>query len=273
MECGAHEEALAAVLSWPESLKVLHYDADQFEWEGHYEGEQVNGWTCEAFVRIIRSQKESLEELIMTRPPLDHEGLGNGSRIDLSEFTALKTLRIYHVFLCGWDNPEGVSRCMPPNLEVLEVFYDDTDLTQFFWEDDEQPYDTFILDVIRNKTHRLPRLHTVEIYSPGWLGDRELEETGQTGSSAWSLPGPLAAEAKKAGIRMRVWIGQDVWSRIDELDNIDVFRSLELSQSGLINQPAPGSTAEASHAPPGNASRADAREQRRFFGSYAELQL
>ncbi|EKV05251.1 hypothetical protein Pdw03_3051 [Penicillium digitatum] len=122
IDCGAHEEALAAVLSWPAALKTLHYDADQGEWDGHYGDEPANSWTCAAFVRALKSQKTTLTELTMNRPSLDHEGLGNGPRIDLSEFTALHTLRIYHVFFCGWDEPLNVWKGLPRNLEVVEVF-------------------------------------------------------------------------------------------------------------------------------------------------------
>ncbi|KAJ5549850.1 hypothetical protein N7535_002207 [Penicillium sp. DV-2018c] len=164
--CGAHEEALAAVLSWPAALKVLHYEAWEGEWEDHFEDRPCKPWTCAAFVRTLQPQRRTLEELTMTRPWIDHEGMFNGPRIDLSEFTALQTLRISHVFLCGWDDPSGVWKNLPHNLEVLEVFYDDYDLAEFLSEEsDDESYDPFLLDLIRNKRAHLPHLRTVTIHS------------------------------------------------------------------------------------------------------------
>ena len=209
INCGAFEEALAAVLSWPASLKTLHYDVEQGEWEGHIGDEPARTWTCAAFVRTLQPQKTTLEELTMTRPPLEHEGLGNGPRIDLSEFVSLKILRIFHVFLCGWDAPDGVGKGLPQSLEVLEIFYDDTVLTQFLSEGDYSEDDDFMLDLIRHKRTHLPYLHTVNIYSPEIVPDSETEEDVPAGS--WRLaPSSLAREAKSAGVKLKVWLGYEV---------------------------------------------------------------
>ncbi|KAL3482696.1 hypothetical protein BJX62DRAFT_221305 [Aspergillus germanicus] len=132
INCGAKEDALAAVLSWPAELQSLHYDADQGEWEGHYENESVVSWTCAAFVRALQHQKVHLQELTLTRVALAHEGLFMGPRIDLHDFNALTTLRILEVFLCGIENPRDCWRSLPPNLETLEVSYDDTGYINLF---------------------------------------------------------------------------------------------------------------------------------------------
>ncbi|KAJ5758361.1 uncharacterized protein N7511_007055 [Penicillium nucicola] len=231
IDCGAHEQALANVLSLPAALKVLHYDAEQGEWEGHYGDEPATSWTCAAFIRALRSQRRTLEELTMTRPWLDHEGLGNGPRIDLSDFTALETLRTYHVFLCGWDNPPRVWKGLPPSLKVLEVFYDDTDLTQFLWESDDEPYDTFLLDLIRNKRAHLPHLRTVAIYSFENIYDSEREEYLPAGP--WTLPSSLAREAEAAGIKLDVWLG---YRDAQNFEEADVFESLKISQNDHSSQ-------------------------------------
>lgn len=225
IDCGAHEEALAEVISWPAALKILHYDAEQGEWYGHYGDEPAKEWTAAAFVRTLQSQKSTLEELVITRPRLDHEGLGNGPRIKLSEFTTLKTLRIHHVFLCGWDDPLGVWGDLPPNLEVLEVFYDDTDLTRFQVECDTDRYDPFLPDLIRHKKSHLPRLHTVTIYSSerpdGYESDGEDERKDLP--QLWEVPSSLASESEAAGITLKVWLGVDDWT---PLDNPEIFCSL-----------------------------------------------
>lgn len=63
IECGAHEQALAAVLSWPAALEELQYDACQGAWGGHYEDEPVPDWECAAFVRALQPQKATLKDL------------------------------------------------------------------------------------------------------------------------------------------------------------------------------------------------------------------
>jgi hypothetical protein len=113
---------------------------------------------------------------MMTRPWIDYKGFGDGPRIDLSEFTALQTLRTYYVFLCGWDNPSGVWKNLPYSLEVLEVLYDDKVCTTFLWESDDERYDTFLLDLIRSKRAHLLHLRTVSIHSFEEVYDPEREE-------------------------------------------------------------------------------------------------
>lgn len=226
IKCGAQEEALASVLSWPAALKTFHYDAEQGEWDGHYGDEPAKVWTCSAFVRALRSQKDTLEELTMTRPWLCHEGLGDGPRIDLSEFSSLRTLRIYHVFLCGWDEQAGIFKSLPRNLEVLEVFYDDTDLTRFLREEDDMQPEPFLLDLIRNKRVHLPHLRMITIHSPETIYNYETEEHLPVGR--WNPPPSLSQEANSAGIMLNVWLGLEIDSNFEE---IDVFGSLKISQT------------------------------------------
>ncbi|KAJ5204698.1 uncharacterized protein N7498_005577 [Penicillium cinerascens] len=269
IDCGAHEESLAAVLSWPAALKALHYDANQGEWSGHYGDEPAKEWTTAAFVRTLQSQKRSLEELTMTRPRLVHEGLGNGPRIDLSDFQALRILRIYHVFLCGTDDWPGVWRNLPPNLEELEVSYDDGDLTTFLYEGDAVAYDPFLLDVIRHKTTHLPHLHTVTIYAFERFDDSESESQGIEDSAGhWKLPSSLASEAEAAGIKL------DVWLKFDDsptFEGVDVFESL-ISQTGPSSRSKQGARSGQSVLP-SNLSEESSTREAKVYGSYTQLQF
>jgi hypothetical protein len=107
--CGAQEEPLTTVLSWPAALKTLLYDVEQYGWEVDVEFSPKNlYWTCAAFMRTLQWQKATLVELTMTRPWNTYKYIDDGPRLDLSEFTSLKTLRIYHAFLCGdFHGPYG----------------------------------------------------------------------------------------------------------------------------------------------------------------------
>ncbi|QKX55380.1 uncharacterized protein TRUGW13939_02472 [Talaromyces rugulosus] len=206
--CGAHEEALAAVLSWPTALEVLHYDAEQGEWDGHYGDEPAKSWTCAAFVRAIQPQKATLRELTLTRPWLEHEGLGNGPRIDLSDFTALTMLRIYQVFLCGDEDPLEAWSSLPRSLERLDVFYDDWDLTRF----DE---DDFLRGLLAHKKEYLAHLRTVSIHSPEQTWDSDIEEFMPTGQ--WTPPSPLARAFETAGVNIDIWLGPAEPPKFEEL--------------------------------------------------------
>ncbi|KAJ5167568.1 uncharacterized protein N7482_006349 [Penicillium canariense] len=209
IDCGAHEEALAAVLSWPAALEVLHYDVEQAEWEGHYGDGPAKSWTCAAFVRTLQPQKATLRELTLTRPWLVHEGLGNGPRIDLSDFTALTTLRIFQVFLCGEEDPLEARRSLPRSLEELEVFYDDWELTRF----DE---DEFLRGLLAHKKEHLPYLRTVSINSPEQTWDSDTEERKPAGP--WTPPSPLARAFKTADVNLEIWLGPVEHPKFEELD-------------------------------------------------------
>ncbi|KAL2787784.1 hypothetical protein BJX66DRAFT_340866 [Aspergillus keveii] len=209
ISCGAHEKALAAVLSWPVALEVLHYDAEQIEWEGPYGDEPGTSWTCAAFVRSLQPQKATLRELTLTRPWLDHEGLFNGPRIDLSDFTALTTLRIYQVFLCGLDDPLEAWKSLPRSLEELEIFYDDWDLTRF----DE---DEFLLGLLAHKKEHLPQLRTVSIVSPESTWDTGTQDDGPAGP--WTPPSPLGRAFESAGLNVDVHLGPINPTKFEKLD-------------------------------------------------------
>lgn len=210
IDCGAHEEALAAVLSWPAALEVLHYDAEQGEWDGHYGDEPAKSWTCAAFVRTLQPHKATLRELTISRPWLIHEGLGNGPRIDLHDFTALTTLRIYQVFLCGDQDPLEAWSSLPRSLERLDIFYDDWDLTRF----DE---DEFLRGLLAHKKEHLPHLRTVSISSPESTWDSDTEEPKPAGQ--WTPPSPLAQAFKTADVDVDIWLGPVEPPKLEKLDS------------------------------------------------------
>ncbi|OQE19725.1 hypothetical protein PENFLA_c018G10541 [Penicillium flavigenum] len=200
--CGAHEEPLTTVLSWPVALKTLHYDVEEHVWGFDYPFPlKLRRWTCAAFMRALQRQKATLVELTMTRPLNKRKFIDDGPLLDLSKFTSLKNLRIYHFFLCRHD-PYGVWERLPPSLEVLEIFYDYKDYTAFLWENGE--YDPFILDFINHKRAHLPYLHTVAIHSTQKLHDSETGEELPVG--LLTLPS-LAREAESAGIELKMWLG------------------------------------------------------------------
>ncbi|RYP24522.1 hypothetical protein DL765_000542 [Monosporascus sp. GIB2] len=132
IECGAHEEALAEVLSWPKALKELWYDIEQAYWDGHYwsgyrPGPAAYQFTCAAVERAMKSQANSLERLVLTRQRRPYQGLGYSFPINLSDFTRLRRLSIYHVFLVGRYCGDGelLRKQLPRSLNELEVFFDD----------------------------------------------------------------------------------------------------------------------------------------------------
>jgi hypothetical protein len=217
LECDAHKEALATVLSCPAALKILHYDPRPKDPDPGYWGddsdEPSEEWPAAAFVHALQSQKTSLEELILTHPC----GLDLGPPIDLSSFEVLKTLRIYQSFLAGWDVIYTVWQDLPQNLEVLEVFYD---VDPFLSERDDEPYDNLLPDLIRHKRTHFPRLHSVTIY------DGSGSDSSEHLPEPWPLPSSLASKAEAAGIKLIVWLGL---RNEPNFEGIDVFELLKAS--------------------------------------------
>ncbi|RYO87114.1 hypothetical protein DL764_008910 [Monosporascus ibericus] len=132
IECGALEEAVAEVLSWPTALKELWYDIEQAYWDGHYwsgycPGPEAYEFTCAAVERAMKSQASSLERLVLTRQRRPYQGLGHSFPINLSDFTRLRRLSIYHVFLVGRysEDEQLLWKQLPRSLNELEVFFDD----------------------------------------------------------------------------------------------------------------------------------------------------
>ncbi|KAK8105368.1 RNI-like protein [Apiospora kogelbergensis] len=197
LDCGAHEEALAELLKFPQALRELWYEADQGEWDGNLEGEPAVEFTCEAVRRCMAVHAGSLAQLVFTRPPLVHEGLGYSDAIDLEDFDHLRSLSIHQVFLAGLISNTHVSQCLPPTLEELEVFYDDSGYVNLLEEGDiSHPH--WLLTLLEelvgqnNKLKQLKRIRIVALEWDTWMEDEENAEDdsdSSDGSSTGDLQG------------------------------------------------------------------------------------
>lgn len=205
ISCEAHEEALKSILSWPVSLKELHYHADQGESTDHFKDLPEN-WIHDALIRCLESQKTTLRELTLTRPPAEDEELYTGSPVDVHDFGPLTTLTIFHVFLSGSAYPLDVRKTLPRSLEVLEVYYDNPG---FFDVSEEYEGRMWLMELLRGKEEHFPNLIRVEVHSP----DDDVEDP----PGFWLLPPPnLAKQAGVAGVEVRVWQGDGPFPECDE---------------------------------------------------------
>ena len=178
--CGAHEPTLTDILSWPSALEELWYEADQVEWDGHYEGEEAPGYSVAAVERCLKRQAGSLRKLVFSRPVQCHEGLGYSGVVDLSGFTKLESLSINHVFLVSWDQDSNVCERLPKSLVELDVFYDDHDYVTFMMGDAQRP--GWLFDLLEKKRQCCPALERVRILSFEWdSAMEEQEEEGEEG--------------------------------------------------------------------------------------------
>ncbi|KAK7956032.1 uncharacterized protein PG986_005254 [Apiospora aurea] len=190
LNCGAHEGALTELLKFPRALEALWYDADQGGWWDEQYSEPLVGFSCEAVRRSMATHAESLGNLVLTRPPLILEGVGYGDAIDLEDFERLRSLSVYQVFLVDLISNTRVSRCLPPNLEELEVFYDDSGYVDFL-DDGEiaQPHWLLtLLEELKGPDSKLKNLSRVRIVALEWTPgqDEEEAEDGQDSSNASS---------------------------------------------------------------------------------------
>lgn len=150
--CDTGMEALAAVLSWPAGLEVLHLDS--------YCGPCLLGtWaltgssTCAPLTGCLKQQKESLRVLTLTQRTWSSEP-DEEPQLDLSDLTALTTLRICRAFLEGDGNPFETWRKLPSNLEELEIHY----TVQFLTLHKDDP---FLHGLLENRAEHFPKLGTV----------------------------------------------------------------------------------------------------------------
>jgi hypothetical protein len=132
VDCGFDDKALTEIFQWPKSLKSLSFEVNQDEYASHYRGLPPKEFTCATFVRKLFIQCFSLENLTLTRTK-QATGLGYSFPIQLSKFTALKTLSTFHVFLIAKSNSLGdnIHARLPRSLEELQIFYDDTNYINF----------------------------------------------------------------------------------------------------------------------------------------------
>ncbi|KAL3441785.1 hypothetical protein BJX65DRAFT_313516 [Aspergillus insuetus] len=242
--CGAKEAALTSLLAWPHALKTLHYDADQGAWAMHYhedtdEDSEEGEWTCAAFVRALRTQKGTLTELLLTRKTPECERMYMGPRIDLSEFSSLRVLKIFEVFLTGVEPEEHAWRGLPPSIELLEVFYDDASyqgirLFEGYPEDrfseEDQAYGEYE-DEDEDREHRaeveveewwdglwlsrllvervmggFPELKTVRVYTTEGEPGSWFNQNHERKRRLWKLPQCVKDSARQADVKVEVWL-------------------------------------------------------------------
>lgn len=197
--CGAHENVLTEILSWPKALEELWYEAYQDHWDWRRAGETLPQWESTAFVRALRFQKDSLKHLGITRRLQYHKDVSSNPPINLSNFTALTSLRLFHTCLVGggFGPAKNIHENLPPQLELLEVYYDDTPYHRFA----EVHELGWLTDLALLKPTRLPALKTVAIFSPERLGEIEGDEENH---DAWVPPSCVSEAFKQASIALNI---------------------------------------------------------------------
>jgi hypothetical protein len=149
-----------------------------------------------------------------------------GPRIDLHDFSAITTLRIYHTFLCGIGDTLEYShdtwKGLPPNVEILEVYYDEAgyiDLLENYdstWRGGE-----WLFQLLNHKEEHLPKLSKLTIRTPeNEPGSDDWSETREVFS--WTLPRPLAMLAQSASVELTVLLGFDKRPEPKEYDALDL---------------------------------------------------
>ncbi|KAF8849216.1 hypothetical protein BDZ45DRAFT_753013 [Acephala macrosclerotiorum] len=213
-DCGAHEGALNQLLNWPKELKELWYEASQAEWHGHYGDGNAPGFTCSAVARALEPLKNSLEKLVFTRSDPNHEGLFYSNAIDLSGFSKLTELSIFHVLLVGYSAQETIWKNIPPNLESLEVWFDDSGYKNFICDGApaglERP--DWLFGILEHKEEAFPRLGRVRVVSLEWWDedqDKVLfqeQDDGESEEVGFRLPGELARGFEESGVSYSVYL-------------------------------------------------------------------
>jgi hypothetical protein len=190
--CSASEAALSALFSWPEKLETLYYEVEQ----------SGDDWDCAPFVRALEPQKDCLKMLTFTRPPLVHEGLGYGPRADLHEFTKITTLRIFQVFLIDEDDDIPIAKTLPPNVEMLEVYYDDAPGYIDFLEDHQNGW---VMELARYREVEGQFKHLRKLcISSGEDGLHELTDLELLETVRWHPPALWTEKYESIGVELRI---------------------------------------------------------------------
>ncbi|RDW78729.1 uncharacterized protein DSM5745_05581 [Aspergillus mulundensis] len=238
MRCSAEIPVLTAILRWPAALKAIHYDVTD-QSRRHLPGRsswntglRVPTWPCPSFVQALQSQKATLQEITMTRqfPPEAEEG----PQIELCEFGSLSILRITYAFICNWGNSHDAWKSLPPNLETLEVFYDDEDWEIEFFEGWELPGFTdldwegaqWLRNLLDRKKTQFSKLSRITIRNPRSDPDNDLDiwpsETDEY-MRPWKLPDLISKRCRDAGVELTVLVEEDPPSSIEDYDAIDIL--------------------------------------------------
>jgi hypothetical protein len=161
IHCAATDETLAELFKWPKSLKSLAYEILQTDNLAPYSNQN---YECSTFVEALSPQRSSLEKLTFTRTDRGRDLCG--IPLNLSKFTALKSLSTIHEFLISTPFHErSIPRRLPPSLEELQIFYDEGN-PGGSWSSLGTGFRYWLIPLLRQKTSRLPRLRRVDLVSP-----------------------------------------------------------------------------------------------------------
>lgn len=204
--CTAHMDALADVLSWPARLEVFHYHGGA---ASRFTQDPRDEWTYSDFGRTLQPLKTTLRNLTIPERPKNSEEyyLQSEPCIDLRDFTALTTLRIYEVY-----DPTEVLRVLPPSLEVLEISHDTERAVRqegVVLELEEVARDTiepFLFGMLRYKHAHVPCLLSVRIISDEISWPEEGLDDPEDWDP-WTPPSSLVQQYEEAGVKLRVRIG------------------------------------------------------------------
>jgi len=211
-------------LAYPAALKSLEYEHD------YYQSAESRHpyWTSDTLMDALSHHRTTLERLTLTRTKTAAAQIVDRPAIDLSTYTALKSLSITW-FMLQLDDQQWEQECykrMPPLLEHLQVLYDEGEDDYNTVLDEEW---IWLKGVLRNKA-ALPALKKIDIvscevpyvdsdddpdYDEGeyycqrpyrrWATAAQLEA-----AEAWTLPSDVMDLAADAGIELGVTLGYGV---------------------------------------------------------------
>ncbi|KAI1270725.1 hypothetical protein F5Y18DRAFT_20375 [Xylariaceae sp. FL1019] len=227
------KEMLTQILRFPRALKELWYEIDAPDWDKDLDGP----FTCAALEWALSPQAESLEKLVLTRPV----AVQQPDALDLRRFPKLKTLCHYHMLTHSADEWNR----LPPNIEDLEVFYDDDDVS-FTYPHDFASGPSWLIALLeemvslngdRQKSRYLPKLKRIRIFaSEGDYFDESLhvdeeipgfdERRGITApNSPWKPPSTLIKLFLSAGVSFSIFLNEKMHYRYTINDD-DSFQSV-----------------------------------------------
>lgn len=213
----AHADTLADVLSWPADLEVFHYDEDICERNSYPVDEPTGYWTHADFGRALQPLKATLRNLTIQACPDGGAYPLSEPCINLRDFRALTTLRVYDDFLTRdevYDLVE-VLRVLPRSLEVLEIFHATGSVGGELDYVARNTIEPLLSDLLRHKEAHVPRLLSVRIITH----ELSWPEEGIDDPADWDLwkpPSSLVQEYENAGVKLRVRLGasrhEEVWN-------------------------------------------------------------
>lgn len=107
-------------------------------------------------------------------------GEGYTDVVNLHKYTKLTSLTVASLFLTAEDQSLSVLPNLPPNLEELQVEFDDTLWVDFYRDDDSVP--TWLFEILLNKHQHMPDLQRVRIMA--YRNDDDDDAVCETSSEA-----------------------------------------------------------------------------------------